>query len=666
MTRRGVIPASLAGLVAVGSIVGFIEGRRVADSRSRPAVQAVAFAHATAVNAELESDAARLRTAAEALGFEPTHAADLSAFATGNSSEAIGVARGTGFTFIPIVESTNAAVAALNRSDLGDRPEWRLALELARDGGSVTAAATTGATGTEIVLQAEAMYGTPNVPTGVDGRRRDVLGYVVLIEPAASLVAPSTPGLENNVAVRVAQDSVVLGSTSRSNPSKTMSRASITADGVSWNVQAWSVQQHSQLPLLRLLLGLLVAAVVGCVAAVGEHRSEELAREAVARANELGLVARTGALLQETLELAELVPLFVVEVSDQLGLASVAISVLSESGELVRAFSMGLDTPASIPSEPLPSSVAAGAAFHIPLQRGGRVIGVLTATATRGLQDSQMEALRAVCDLLAAALGNARLFQEEQDMVAQLRDLDSQKATFLGSVSHELRTTVIAIEGFAGLLATTSGTLDEAQRADFAERIRRNARSLGLLIEDLLDSARLERLGIGGPLEPVSLTDLVPKVVDQMSSLLGQRPVFTSIAPDVVALAEPAAVERILVNLLSNAAKYTPEGTEVMVSVASDDQSATLCVADRGPGIAAADRERIFDRFFRVDNETARTTRGVGIGLALAKQYADQLHATIVADETPGGGARFSVSIPLADQALRAEMHHLTQPAGLS
>jgi two-component system sensor histidine kinase KdpD len=260
-----------------------------------------------------------------------------------------------------------------------------------------------------------------------------------------------------------------------------------------------------------------------------------------------------------------------------------------------------------------------------------------------------MEALRATCDLLAAALGNARLFQEEQEMVKRLQDLDRMKTNFLGSVSHELRTNVTAIVGFADLLSSQLGKLSPERQADFLERIGRNARSLGVLVDDLLDSSRLARSGMSVSLQPVDLSTLVPRVIDQMSSILADHPVFGTIAPGVVAVADPAAVERIVVNLLSNAAKYTPPQTVVNVSLEREASNAVLCVSDRGPGIAPQERQRIFDLFYRVDNPATRASRGVGIGLALVRQLVDLLQGTVGVDETPGGGARFRLTLPVYD-----------------
>src|SRR5205814_2070941 len=127
--------------------------------------------------------------------------------------------------------------------------------------------------------------------------------------------------------------------------------------------------------------------------------------------------------------------------------------------------------------------------------------------------------------------------------------------------------------------------------------------------------ARFERSGLTASLRPIDLSDLVPKVVEQMSSMLDGRTVSTAVEPNVIALADTLAVERILVNLLSNAGKYTPLDSEITVGLEGSGSDAVLTVTDNGPGVAIDEREKIFDLFYRSD-EAARVTRGVGIGLA--------------------------------------------------
>lgn len=656
-SRGGAIPSLLAGLVAFAAIAGFALTRSAVARPNRQKAQTVASAQAAAISAQLRTDAALLAAAGQALDGVPTQAADLSQLVPNDPAAAIGVATASagGSAVLDTVLSAGTQTAnGLRNTDLAARPEWRLVLELARDGGGTVAAAAAGPTSGWTVIEAQALYGTATGLTQVADRRQALEGYVVLIEPATSLTGLAAGDAGAHLAVRLAQGTVTLnryGAGGAATPSGTPATAPVSANGANWVVQAWSVGRPSKSPWVILVGGLFVATVVGLVAALAERKSERLAGDAAARANELGLVARTGPLLQQSLDLAELLPLFVVEVSDELGLESMAIALVSDSGELVRAFSLGSGKMAPerdlAAMASLPASVVAGGTLTVPLQRAGRIVGALSAEAPNGLGPPQLGALRAVCDLLAAALGNARLFQEEQDMVTKLRELDRLKTTFLGSVSHELRTTVTAIEGFAGLLTTQSALMDDDRRTDFIGRIRRNARSLGVLVEDLLDFARMERGGLSTTVQPVDLSDHVPKVIEQMSSILGERPLNVVVTPGVVAAADPGAVERVLANLLSNAAKYTPPDTPIEVRLGHENAVAVLCVSDRGPGIPPEERERIFDLFYRVDNEAARGARGVGIGLALVRQLVELLHGTISADETPGGGARFRVTFPL-------------------
>jgi two-component system OmpR family sensor kinase len=153
-------------------------------------------------------------------------------------------------------------------------------------------------------------------------------------------------------------------------------------------------------------------------------------------------------------------------------------------------------------------------------------------------------------------------------------------------------------------------------------------------------------------LKPIDLTELVPQVVDQMSSIFGGRRVSVVVEPGVTAMGDLSAVERILVNLLSNASKYTPPDSDVEVTLGADDGAAVLTVADHGPGIPEDEREKVFELFYRVNDVMARGTRGVGIGLALTRQLVTQLDGTITVGETPGGGTSFRVTIPLAEATL--------------
>ncbi|GAC1477865.1 MAG: hypothetical protein NVS1B12_13670 [Acidimicrobiales bacterium] len=665
--RRGAIPAALAGLILLGAAGGAWTTARALHRERGHAPPAVASAEAAVVAARLQADAALLVTAGRSMAGVPRVSADLAALARSDPGASIGIGR-PGASGAVLYTGTGGSRDAL---DLTAAPAWRVALEVARDGDQPVVAVGPGApAGTDqTVMQALALYGPGAPPVDVTGRRQALLGYVVLMRPAASLLG-ALPGTGRNLAVELRSADGVLAASGSApgRPAPPSSAASVVnVNGANWVVRAWSTGSPSRVPWVVLFAGLAVAAIGAAVVAGGEAESTRLARAATARSNELSLVARTGPLLQQSLELGDLLPRFVVEISDELDLDGVGISLVSDAGQLMRVFSLGVGEPAPVtdPSElsDPPASVPAAGVVTVPLQRGGRVVGALTARARSGLDGSQVETLRAVSDLLAAALGNARLLEDEQAMVVQLRDLDRLKTTFLGSVSHDLRTTVTAIEGFATLLATHGETFAEEQRTDFLQRIERNARSLGVLVEDLLDFARLERAGVSVTLQPVDLSELVPNVVDQMYSILGDRPLAVSVAPAVVARADPGAMERILINLLSNAAKYTPAGSAVTVSLERDGADAALCVSDRGAGIPPAERLRIFERFYRIDNEDANQVRGVGIGLALVRQLVDLQRGTVAVDDAPGGGARFRVTVPLdVVPAHREEELHVPAP----
>jgi signal transduction histidine kinase len=301
--------------------------------------------------------------------------------------------------------------------------------------------------------------------------------------------------------------------------------------------------------------------------------------------------------------------------------------------------------PSTIEVEP-------GQDFVIPLQRTGRKVGSLRGRSLHGLEQAELSSLRAVSELLAAALGNAQLYLREQETVRRLRDLDRMKLSFLSTVSHELRTAVAAIEGFGSLLVEHWPTLSDEQRREFIDRIARNAGSLKRLVDDLLDFARLERHALTVAPQIVSLSDLAQQTVEQLASLLEQHHLTLEIQPNVIAFTDPDAVERIVGNFLSNAAKYSPPGSTITVTVEPSGARALLAVSDEGPGIPADERTRVFTRFYRSETEATHRTRGAGIGLAIVKEFADRLNAVVLVESVEGGGARFVALFPTEPSAL--------------
>jgi signal transduction histidine kinase len=420
----------------------------------------------------------------------------------------------------------------------------------------------------------------------------------------------------------------------RGDPSGSLLRATIAIGDRPWMVEADAPPRGTGwVPWAIAAAGLLLGVLAGTVAARAIRRREEAERRADERTRQLGRIAETGGRIQQTLDLGELLPAFALGLADEFDLRHVAISLVDDEGRDVEAFATGIRT-GGLPTH------------QLSLRRGWRHVGVLSVRPRRPLDEAEQTSLQALGDLLAVALTNARLLQREQDAAARLRELDALKNAFLGTVSHELRTSMTAIMGFGELLVDAWDEMSDDRRRELAERVRRSAGSLRHLVDDLLDFARLEQQRLRVSPRPVDLADIVRRTVDSLRSLLADHGLEVHAPDPVAAHVDPLAVERIVANLLSNAAKYSPSGTTVTVRVETVGDRARLAVADQGPGVPAAERNRIFVRFYRLDTEATLRTRGAGIGLSILRDFADRSHATVSVDDAPGGGARFTVDFP--------------------
>ncbi|MFO0828903.1 MAG: ATP-binding protein [Phycisphaerales bacterium] len=242
--------------------------------------------------------------------------------------------------------------------------------------------------------------------------------------------------------------------------------------------------------------------------------------------------------------------------------------------------------------------------------------------------------------------------------VTQLRRLESLRSDFVSNVSHELRTPITAIKGYVEtLLQIGTDNPDQAKR--FLEIVHRNTVRLSMLVEDLLSLASLEQAesdARGGiEFEPVAASLVVSQVLDELAPRAEARgvPLVTELEPNLSVHVNRVLAEQALANLVSNAIRYAPEGSPVVISARSlDDATAEFAVSDRGPGIAPAHLERIFERFYRVDRARSRPARGdgggTGLGLAIVKHIAQAHRGRVHVESAVGLGSRFSVTFPKA------------------
>ncbi len=238
--------------------------------------------------------------------------------------------------------------------------------------------------------------------------------------------------------------------------------------------------------------------------------------------------------------------------------------------------------------------------------------------------------------------------ERERAAAEHLRTLDELKSGFLQAVSHDLRTPLASVLGISLTLQRGRGRLAEADTDDLIGRLIANARKLDRILTGLLDLDKLDRGIVELRRERVDLDRLVAGVVSEArDELLGTHPVSLELLP-VQVLADAAKVERIVENLLANAARYTDPGTPIWVRVSQRDRGALLCVDDAGPGIPAEQRESIFRPFQRGPGDTTWTP-GTGVGLALVAQIASLHDGLAWVEDRAGGGASFRVLLPGAN-----------------
>lgn len=254
--------------------------------------------------------------------------------------------------------------------------------------------------------------------------------------------------------------------------------------------------------------------------------------------------------------------------------------------------------------------------------------------------------------VVASARALGEKYRSEQEAVGRLRELDQLKTVFLSTASHELRTPATAIAGFASLLSESWDRFDDAQRRDFVRRIAANATSLSAIVQDLLDFSLLDSGATTVVLEDVDLGSAVDAVLHRIGPTLSSHDLVAEVEPAALVSAEVQGVDRIITNLLTNAAKFAPEGTRITIGVAANGHSSVqLSVSDEGPGVPPAERELIFKRFYRGEGEAVLQTRGVGIGLSVVAELVDRVGGAVGVEDAPGGGARFVVSLPVAKVA---------------
>jgi two-component system, OmpR family, phosphate regulon sensor histidine kinase PhoR len=239
--------------------------------------------------------------------------------------------------------------------------------------------------------------------------------------------------------------------------------------------------------------------------------------------------------------------------------------------------------------------------------------------------------------------GVALLFHD----ITELKNLEDMRKDFVANVSHELKTPMTSIKGFAETLL--DGALENKEISEkFLGIILKETDRLQQLLQDLLELSKLEREDIQLVFSNVPLKDIAEESILMLKSKAEEKEIVISSTIDgnTIAVVDQARVKQVFLNLLNNAIAYTPEGGKISISLKENEKNITFKIQDTGIGIAKSQIPRIFERFYRIDKARSRQSGGTGLGLAIVKHIVEAHHGKIKVVTEEGKGTTFIISFP--------------------
>ena len=291
----------------------------------------------------------------------------------------------------------------------------------------------------------------------------------------------------------------------------------------------------------------------------------------------------------------------------------------------------------------------------------GRLV-VVSGPFTPGFGTDEMRRVQQFMSAVVAALDRARLLERIKQANTNLSEANRHKSVFLASMSHELRTPLNAILGFSELLIDANeGQFPPATRKRFLEQIHSSGKHLLGLINDILDLSKIEAGQMELRVQQITVAEIVTQVAATVEPLAAQKKIELRVAEDSAGdiTADAGKVKQMLLNLVSNAVKFTPEGGAVTISARRLDSTIELAVTDTGIGIAKEDQDRIFHEFQQVDSGVGRSQPGTGLGLTLTRRFARLHGGDVRLESLPGQGSVFTISLPITS----AQGRHATVDA---
>lgn len=537
------------------------------------------------------------------------------------------------------LEAGPAATAEI-AARVGD-PVLADAVSTARDLGSTQLAvfaSSDGGSGSVFVVVPRFAVGGSNATT-LDRRNTFLGARVTSIDPAGIIDAAEP---SSDVSVRVLIDGVDLAQVGIA--------GSTEIAAVSSRLLGKTISIHAS-TTIRVPFGVGLAPLVAGILFAGA--SFELLRRAARRVglaeaerddatDERALIVDVGRLLQASLELSDTMPGVALRLSDEFDLRGITLLEAVPGKEPRPIFTYG--------------NSDRGGSVVLPLGKAGRDLGALVVSRERPLSEDQLRALETICGLISAALANSYVLDAERSIVEELNRVNDMKTDFLATVSHEVRTPLASIIGFAALLRGSWDRYSTEQIRDFVARIDLNAVTLSAMLTDILDFSRLERGAVDVVPSATDVGEAIADVVRRNGPIFAERIVEIDAQGRLEAWADRAALEQVVSNLLTNAVKFSPEGSRIKLRASRHEDRIRVSVEDEGPGVMPAEREQIFERFYRGSSDLARTTRGAGIGLSVVADLVNRMGGTIHVEQSPAGGAAFVIGLRAVPEPARTDV----------
>jgi two-component system, OmpR family, sensor histidine kinase KdpD len=276
-------------------------------------------------------------------------------------------------------------------------------------------------------------------------------------------------------------------------------------------------------------------------------------------------------------------------------------------------------------------------------------VGVLgvgkLSTSDIDLSTAQRRLMEAFANQGAQAIERAQL-EEQNRQIALLQSAEKLQNALLNSISHDLRTPLVAITGALSALDENFTELDETTRSALIENARGESDRLNRLVGNLLNMTRIESGAIKLHLEPGDVQDLIGTALEQLGKRASKNKIKVDVQPNLPLIPmDFTLMVQVIVNLLENAIKYSPEDSLIEVTATVDGTNTRLQILDRGAGIPSEDLSRVFDKFYRV--QRPESVSGTGLGLSISKGIVEAHGGEIRATNREGGGTILEVELPL-------------------